>query len=87
MTLSFPNPSRSFDDSKMGVRFVGYDGMKSVPFLIDKTALVKKGAIASTEMALLAAFDASQKRIYEVARVVYSNARQTSYTISASDMV
>ncbi|PJO48951.1 DUF1488 domain-containing protein [Brucella pituitosa] len=87
MTLSFPNPSRSFDDLEMGVRFVGYDGMTSVPFLVEKTALEKNGAIAATESSLLAAFDASRRLIYDVAREVYSSARQTSYRISAEDMV
>jgi len=87
MSLSFPNPSRSFDQNEVGVRFVGYDGMTSVPFLIDKTALEKNGAIAATESSLLAAFDASRKLIYDVAREVYSNARQTSYRISEEDMV
>ncbi len=86
MTLSFPNPSRSFDDLEMGVRFVGYDGMTSVPFLIDKTALDKIGSISATESSLLAAFDASRALIYDVAREVYSNARQTSYRISVGDM-
>ncbi|WP_273786712.1 DUF1488 family protein [Brucella intermedia] len=61
MALSFPNPSRSFDDFEVGVRFVGYDGMTSVPFLIDKPALEKNGAIAAAESSLLAAFDASRK--------------------------
>ncbi len=86
MSLSFPNPSRSFDDFERGVRFVGYDGMTTVPFLIDKTALEKNGVIAATELSLLAAFDASRKLIYDVAREVYSQARQTSYRITVEDM-
>ncbi|MGH6774618.1 DUF1488 domain-containing protein [Brucella tritici] len=86
MALSFPNPSRSFDDFEVGVRFVGYDGMTSVPFLIDKPALEKNGVIAATESSLLAAFDASRKQIYDAAREVYSQARQTSYRITVEDM-
>ena len=86
MALSFPNPSRSFDDLEVGVRFVGYDGMTSVPFLIDKPALENNGAIAATESSLLAAFDASRKLIYDAAREVYSQARQTSYRITVEDM-
>ncbi|MBB4095998.1 DUF1488 domain-containing protein [Ochrobactrum pecoris] len=86
MPLSFPNPSRSFDDFEVGVRFVGYDGMTSVPFLIDKTALEKNGVIAATELSLLTAFDASRKLIYDVAREVYSQTRQTSYRITVEDM-
>ncbi|MEJ5021536.1 DUF1488 domain-containing protein [Ochrobactrum vermis] len=86
MSLLFPNPARSFDEVEMGVRFTGYDGMTSVPFLIDKTALEKNGSIAATESSLLAAFDASRKIIYDVAREVYFHARQTSYRITVADM-
>ncbi|MEJ5083397.1 MULTISPECIES: DUF1488 family protein [unclassified Ochrobactrum] len=86
MVLLFPNPSRSFDDFKAGVRFVGYDGMTSVPFLIDKAAFEKASVIPATEASLLAAFDASRKKIYDVAREVYSNTRQTSYRITLEDM-
>ncbi|HHV69260.1 MAG TPA: DUF1488 domain-containing protein [Ochrobactrum intermedium] len=81
MARSFPNPSSSFDDFEVGVRFVGYDGMTSVPFLIDKPVLEKNG-----EPSLLAAFDASRKPIYDAAREVYSQARQTSYRITVEDM-
>ncbi|MGW9462706.1 DUF1488 family protein [Brucella cytisi] len=42
MSLSFPNPSKSFDDFDVGVCFVGYDAMTSVLFLIDKTALQRQ---------------------------------------------
>ncbi|MBA8840928.1 DUF1488 domain-containing protein [Ochrobactrum sp. RH2CCR150] len=86
MALSFPNASRSFDEFEVGVRFVGYDGMTSVPFLIDKTALEKSGTIAATESSLLAAFDASRKLIYNAAHEVYSRVRQTSYRITVEDM-
>ncbi|MBA8820934.1 hypothetical protein BRY73_03880 [Ochrobactrum sp. P6BS-III] len=86
MALLFPNPSRRFDSFEVGVRFVVYDGMSSVSFLIDKTALEKSGAIAATEPSLLAAFDASRKLIYAIALEVYAQARQTSYRITADDL-
>ncbi|MBV2144226.1 DUF1488 domain-containing protein [Falsochrobactrum sp. TDYN1] len=86
MALLFPNPSRSFDDLEIGVRFVGYDGMISVPFLIEKSALERNGAIDATEASLLSAFDASRKRIYDVARKIYCNSRQTSYRITMQNM-
>ncbi|WP_122242068.1 DUF1488 family protein [Ochrobactrum sp. DDT2] len=60
--------------------------MTPVPFLIDKTALEKNGVIAATELSLLTAFDASRKLIYDVAREVYSETRQTSYRITVEDM-
>ena len=43
MALSFPNPSRSFDESRKGVRFVGHDGVFEVPFFIEADALAKAG--------------------------------------------
>lgn len=86
MTLLFPNPSRSFDDFEAGVRFIGYDGMISVPFVIEKSALEQMGAIATTEASLLTAFDASRKMIYAVACKIYGQARQTSYRIKLQDM-
>ena len=39
MTLTFPNRSRSYDDIRGGVRFIGYAGMFEVPFFIDADAL------------------------------------------------
>ncbi|NKC51769.1 DUF1488 domain-containing protein [Ochrobactrum cytisi] len=86
MSLSFPNPSRSFDDFDVGVRFVGYDAMISVLFLIDKTALEKNGVVAATELSLLAVFDVSRNLIYNVAREVHSRAPPTSYRITVEDM-
>ena len=38
MTLAFPNPSRSFDEVRNAVRFIGHDGMFEVPFFIDADA-------------------------------------------------
>ena len=38
MTLTFPNRSRSFDEARRCVRFVGYDGMFEVQYLVDSTA-------------------------------------------------
>ncbi|MBB2672903.1 UNVERIFIED_ORG: hypothetical protein GGE44_002465 [Rhizobium esperanzae] len=39
MTLTFPNKSRSFDESRNAVRFSGYDGMFEVRFLVEANAL------------------------------------------------
>lgn len=86
MTLSFPNPSRNFDDIEDGVRFVGYDGMISVPFLIQKSALEGLGIVSQTEESLLATFDASRTTIYNAARKMYSNGKQTSYRITRQHM-
>ena len=39
MSLAFPNPSRSFDEVRNAVRFIGHDGMFEVPFFVEADAL------------------------------------------------
>ena len=41
MALNFPNPSRSFDAARNGVRFTGHDGLFEVSFLVEAAALAK----------------------------------------------
>ena len=41
MTLAFPNPSRSFDEVRNAVRFIGHDGMFEVRFFVEAGALAK----------------------------------------------
>lgn len=87
MTLDFPNPSRSFDEARNAVRFIGHDGMFEVPFFIEADALastITKGG--GLEAACLAAFDAARRSIHDIARKLYSRDRQTSYTITAADI-
>lgn len=89
MTLTFPNPSRSFDEARNAVRFTGYDGMFQVPFFIEAGALTKADAnlpeSGSPETKCLSAFDALRTSIYDVARKAYSRGRHTSYTLTTSD--
>lgn len=84
MTLQFPNPSRSFDDVRNAVRFIGHDGMFEVPFFVETAALARPGAPGS-ERDVLAAFDAARSSIHDVAREAYSHRRQNSYTLTAAD--
>jgi hypothetical protein len=90
VTLDFPNPSRSFDETRNAVRFIGHDGMFEVPFFIEADALAstttKGGGLEAAEAACLAAFDAARRSIHDVARKLYSRGRQTSYTITAADI-
>jgi hypothetical protein len=90
MTLDFPNPSRSFDETRNAVRFIGHDGMFEVPFFIEANALGsangKGGGAQAAEAACLSAFDTARRSVYDVARKLYSRGRQTSYIITAADM-
>ena len=86
MTLMFPNRSRSFDEARKAIRFLGYDGMFQVPFLVEVAALAKKtGSPKTTEADCLAAFDAARASILEIAQKVYSHGRRTNYVLTAAD--
>jgi hypothetical protein len=87
MTLNFPNPSRSFDEARNAVRFVGHDGIFEIRFFVEAGALAGGGAPGSgiSEAKCLSAFDQSRASIHDVAREVYSNKRLSSYTLSAAD--
>ncbi|TCL63212.1 uncharacterized protein DUF1488 [Rhizobium sp. BK251] len=58
MTLLFPNRSRSFDDVRKVVRFLGYDGMFEVRFFVETTALPRTST-GMSETDYLRAFDAA----------------------------
>jgi hypothetical protein len=89
MTLAFPNPSRSFDEIRNAVRFMGHDGMFAVRFFVEAGALAKsytelrKAGVSETKC--LAAFDALVTSIHDVARKAYSHRRRDSYTLTAAD--
>jgi hypothetical protein len=89
MSLDFPNRSRSFDQARNAIRFVGYDGMFEVPFFVEAAALVRagkgSGGTKASEAEYLAAFDAARSSIHDVAREAYSHGRRTSYTLTAAD--
>ena len=85
MTLQFPNPSRSFDEQRKGVRFTGHDGMFEIPFFVEAAALAKLKQAVPSERDFLAAFDAARKTILDVAREADSHGRRKSYTLTAGD--
>lgn len=80
MTLLFPNASRSFDEKRNAIRFIGHDGMFEVRFFVEAGALMRADAELDrseiSESKLLSAFDALRPSIYDVARKAYSSGRQ-----------
>ena len=67
MTLAFPNPSRSFDEMRNAICFIGHDGMFQVRFFVEVEALGSfeghgKGK-ETAEIAYLSAFDALRASI------------------------
>ncbi|MFO7483844.1 DUF1488 family protein [Oceanibaculum nanhaiense] len=100
MTISFPNPSRSFDVNLNGVRFVGHDGVFEIPFIVMASALTRALTGAPTgpgqdseeavagETEYLAGFDALRDAIQNAARTAYSrsDARRTLHTLTGADV-
>jgi hypothetical protein len=86
MSLNFSNPTRSYDGTRLAVRFYGYDGSMEASFFVVQDALSKlagRGVIGESEG--LAMFDANRARIYEVAASVYGKGRKGSYELVRSD--
>jgi hypothetical protein len=82
VTLEFPDQTRSFDEARNAVRFIGKDGMFEVPFFVETSAL---NAPSAGEASLLVAFDAARAVIYDVAREIYGNTRRNMYVLTAAD--
>lgn len=81
--LSFPNPSRSYDETGHGVRFWGYDRTIEVSFFVEEGALSKIDSRTSAdETAILDAFDVNCDRIREVASHIYSRRRKAAFVFS-----
>jgi hypothetical protein len=81
MSLTFPNPSRSYDESGHRVRFLGHDGMFQVQLFVDADVF----AGVSTEAGYLAAFDARRNGIQKVAIKAYAATRRSSYIFTSKD--
>jgi hypothetical protein len=86
MALIFPNRSRSFDDARKVVRFLGYDGMFEVRFFVEANALANTTAPGMSEADYLKAFDAARSNIQDAAMKAYHPKRGTTYTLTAADL-
>lgn len=85
MSLSFPNPSRSYDPDWRRIRFWGHDGAMEVRFFLEVNAIFALyPETTDTEAEILAAFDAARERIFAVAAKVYEPGQLRSfYTLNA----
>ncbi len=86
MTLIFPNRSRSFDETRKVVRFLGYDGMFEVRFFVEANALANTMATGMSEEDYLRAFDAARSSIQDAAIKAYRRNRGGTYTLTAADL-
>lgn len=90
MKLTFPNPSRSFDESSNRVRFWGYDRAIEVSFFLEVEALRRlRPQLDAAEKGILQTFDETRDRIHEVADKLYVHGgqgrRDYAYVLSAAD--
>ena len=73
MSLDFPNPSRSIDETRQSVLFWGHDGALEITFFVEFAAL--RGLCPDqpkSEADLLKAFDTYRSRIQDAAARVYA---------------
>lgn len=83
--LEFPNPTRSFDEARNAVRFVGYDNMVPITFFVEASALLNSGIGAASETEYLAAFDAAISSVHNAARKAHSRGRIRPCTLTVTD--
>ena len=90
MKLTFPNPSRSFDESGERVRFWGYDRSIEVSFFVEAGALKRLCPdMGVAETGFLKAFDEMREQIHEVADRIYARGERDkdahAYVLSVAD--
>lgn len=77
MTLTFPNPARSYDETKRRVRFLGHDGLFQISFFLPIEILtVGLSSRSPTERDYLSAFDSMRNHILEIAQKAYASQRR-----------
>jgi len=89
MTLSFPNPCRSFDAVRSRVCFWGYDTTIEISFFVGEEVLKHLCPdMAGAEAGFLKAFDAMRDRIHEIADKAYVRAgkRPIACILAAEDI-
>lgn len=86
MSLSFPNPSRSYDPVSRRIRFWGHDSAMEVRFFLEENAIfILYPQTKNTEEAILTAFDNARQQIFAVAAKVYAPGQYRSfYTLTGA---
>ncbi|MES0131752.1 DUF1488 domain-containing protein [Mesorhizobium sp. M0029] len=86
MSLTFPNPSRFYDEAGKRIRFVGHDGMFQISFSVAADALSKEpSGTATAEATYLAAFDTASSSIHDIASKAYARTHKSIYVLTAAD--
>lgn len=86
MTISFPNPSRSYDTTRRAVRFWGHDSAMETSFFVSDDALKRiQPDLQFDEEGLLKAFDLNRTLICAAAAKAYRRGGKGSYELMPSD--
>lgn len=85
MTLSFPNPSRNFNETRRGVSFSGHDGMFEIAFFVEAAVLARHQPSPVSEQQYLSAFDAMRASIHDVALKIYTSSHRQTNTLTTTD--
>ena len=86
MSITFPNPSRSYDAGIRAVRFWGYDSAMEASFFVSLAALhAIEPRMTDDETSILTAFDHHRDRICDTAARVYARGHKGSYDLNRSD--
>lgn len=86
MSLIFPNQSRSYDRTRVAVRFWGYQSSMECSFFVTAGALKKvQPNLQTDEAGYLDAFDANRELICATAATVYARGRKGSYELVTAD--
>lgn len=85
MSLSFANRTRTYDERRGVIRFVGHDGLKQVVFLLS-VGLFEQDSSASSlrEQGYLMAFDRCHSRILEIAQALYRKKNRSMIEMDAN---
>jgi hypothetical protein len=84
--IDFPNPSRSYDQTRHAVRFWGHDNAIEASFFIDEDALKRIQPNARLdESGFLNAFDSNRDLICAAAAKLYVRGRRGSYDLVAAN--
>jgi hypothetical protein len=84
VTLSFPNPTRAYDETRGQIRFMGHDGLNQVLFLLPVAAFDRAGVTGRKERDYLLAFDRLRERILNTAREAYRSKRRNTIELDLS---
>ena len=86
MALSFPNESRSYDNTRHAIRFWGHDSAMEASFFVTTDALrYLQPLLQSDQASLLQVFDRNRDAICAAATKVYARGKKGSYDLFASD--